>query len=141
MKIRPALLVAEHEPDGALSTRKLVLETAKFNVVTAHSAEEARATLDVMAPGLAALIVTSTLGSEDDCGAVAKVFKERKPDAPVIFLSPSGYQDCRWSDHQLSSHEPEKLVTLIRSLFGDPRRMDNQEGQRATQEQSGGAAR
>jgi len=135
MKIRPALLVAEHEPDGALSTRKLVLETAKFNVVTAHSAEEARATLDVMAPGLAALIVTSSLGSEDDCLAVAKVFKERKPDAPVIFLSPGGYQDCRWSDHQLSSHEPEKLVTLIRSLFGDPRLMDNnQEGHRTTHE-------
>ena len=121
MKIRPAFLVAEQEPDGALSTRKLVLETGKFNVVTAHSAEEARATLDVMAPGLAALILTSNLGPEDDCLALAKVFKEKKPDAPVVFLSPRGDEQCRWSDYQLSSHEPESLLNLVRSLFGDPR--------------------
>ena len=123
MKVRPALLVAEQEPEGALSTRKLVLETAKFNVVTAHSAEEARAVLDLMAPGLAALIVTANLGPENDCAALAKVYKEKKPDSPVIFLSPGGDHDCRWSDHQLSSHEPEKLVTLVRKLFGDPRRL------------------
>src|SRR4051812_48605380 len=37
---RPTLLVAEPEPEAALSVRKLVLETAKFNVLTAHSDEE-----------------------------------------------------------------------------------------------------
>jgi hypothetical protein len=34
---RPTLLVAESEPVEALSVRKLVLETDKFNVLTAHS--------------------------------------------------------------------------------------------------------
>src|SRR3954470_176535 len=38
--VRPTLLVAETEPVSALSVRKLVLETAKFNVLTAHSQEE-----------------------------------------------------------------------------------------------------
>src|SRR5690349_2301472 len=38
---RPTLIVAEPEPGQALSTRKLVLETAKFNVLTAHSTDEA----------------------------------------------------------------------------------------------------
>jgi len=32
---RPTFLMAEPEPEQALSTRKLVLETAKFNVITA----------------------------------------------------------------------------------------------------------
>ena len=138
MKIRPALLVAEQEPDGALSTRKLVLETAKFNVLTAHSVEEARTALDVMAPGIAALIITAGLAPANDCVALAKVFKERKTDAPVIFLSPGGDQDCgRWSDHRLSSHEPEKLLDLIRSLFGDPRGHVGEKGVRG----SGGGAR
>jgi len=123
MKMRPAILVAEHEPDGALSTRKLVLETGKFNVVTAHSAEEARITLDLMAPGLAALVVTSTLGPENDCAAVAKIYKEKKPQSPVIFLSPAGDLECQWSDYRLSSHEPDKLLELVRSIFGDPRGM------------------
>jgi DNA-binding NtrC family response regulator len=119
--MRPALLVAEHEPDSALSTRKLVLETAKFNVVTAHSMPEAEETIGLMAPGLAALIVTSTLGPEDDCSTLAKAFKKTKPDSPVIYLSPTGFQHCRWADHQLSTYEPDKLLSLIRDLFGDPR--------------------
>ena len=37
---RLAFLVIEPEPHEALSTRKLVLETAKHNVITAHSACE-----------------------------------------------------------------------------------------------------
>lgn len=119
--MRPALLVAEHEPDSALSTRKLVLETAKFNVITAHSVPEAEEAMQLMAPGLAGLVVTSTLGPEDDCATLAKTFKNTKPDAPVIYLSPSGFQHCRWADHQLSTYEPDKLLNLARELFGDPR--------------------
>ncbi|HEX6878957.1 MAG TPA: response regulator [Terriglobales bacterium] len=121
MRARPALLVAEAEPDGALSTRKLVLETAKFNVLTAHSAEEARDILHHHTRGLDALVITSTLGPENDCVEVAKVYKEEKPGSPVIYLSPSGNLDCRWTDHQLSTFEPEKLLQLVRSLLGDPR--------------------
>ena len=119
--MRPALLVAEHEPDSALSTRKLILETAKFNVITAHSMPEAEEALRLMAPGLGALVVTSTLGPEDDCSSLAKSFKTTKPSAPVIYLSPTGFQHCRWADHQLSTYEPEKLLNLVRDLLGDPR--------------------
>lgn len=119
--MRPALLVAEHEPDSALSTRKLVLETAKFNVVTAHSMPEAEEALRLLAPGLAGLVVTSTLGPENDCSTLAKSFKKTRPGAPVIYLSPTGFQQCKWADHQLSTYEPEKLLNLVRQLFGDPR--------------------
>ena len=42
---RPAFLVAEPEPEQALSTRKLLLETFKFNVITAHSERE---TIDLL---------------------------------------------------------------------------------------------
>jgi DNA-binding NtrC family response regulator len=122
--MRPALLVAEHEPDSALSTRKLVLEAAKFNVVTAHSLPEAQEATRLMAPGLAALVVTSTLGPENDCATLAKSFKETKPEAPVIYLSPTGFNQCHWADHQLSTYEPDKLLTLVRDLLGDPRRYD-----------------
>jgi hypothetical protein len=38
---RPTVLVTEPEPLQALSVRKSVRETAKFNVLTAHSAREA----------------------------------------------------------------------------------------------------
>ena len=39
--MRPTIMVAEPEPLQALSVRKLVLENAKSNVLTAHSTVEA----------------------------------------------------------------------------------------------------
>jgi CheY-like chemotaxis protein len=118
--MRPALLVAEKEPENGLSTRKLLLETAKYNVITSHSAEEALESLKVFAPGLAALVVTSHLGPEDDCHTVAKAFKEARPKAPIFFLSPTGINHCDWADHHLSTYEPERLLTLVRKELGDP---------------------
>src|ERR1700678_1020935 len=38
--VRPSFIVAEPEPEQALSSRKLLLETFKFNVITAHSVPE-----------------------------------------------------------------------------------------------------
>ena len=134
--MRPALLVAEHEPDSALSTRKLVLETAKFNVVTAHSLGEAVEALRLMSPGIAGLVVTSTLGPEDECATLAKTYREKRPDSPVIFLSPTGFNQCKWADHQLSTYEPDKLLTLARKLFGDPRMVLNPGGKVPSAESS-----
>jgi hypothetical protein len=38
--IRPCFLVVDQEHSGSISTRKLVIETAKFNVLTAYSGAE-----------------------------------------------------------------------------------------------------
>jgi hypothetical protein len=38
---RPCFLVIDREFPGSISTRKLVIETAKFNVLTAYSGKEA----------------------------------------------------------------------------------------------------
>lgn len=117
--MRPALLVAEKEPDNALSVRKLVLETAKFNVLTAHSASEALETIEKF-PAIAAAIITSNLGPENDCATVARALKKQKPETPVIYLSPTGLAACDWADHILSTYEPERLLLLVKSLLGDP---------------------
>jgi hypothetical protein len=118
------LLVAEKEPENGLSTRKLLLETAKFNVITSHSAREAIESLQAFSTGLAALVVTSHLGPENECATVAKAFKAARPKAPVFFLSPSGLQSCEWADHQLSTYEPDKLLALVRNELGDPSRSE-----------------
>jgi hypothetical protein len=39
--IRPCFLVVDREFPGSISTRKLVIETAKLNVLTAYSGQEA----------------------------------------------------------------------------------------------------
>jgi DNA-binding response OmpR family regulator len=115
---RPTLLVAEREPIQALSVRKLVLETAKYNVLTAHSTREA---LDIfhLFPNISMAVLVG--GSGVDCDEVAKVIKAATDKVPIIFLHPQMAAMCKNADHQLSSYEPEKLLELTRSLLGDPR--------------------
>jgi hypothetical protein len=121
---RPTLLVAESEPLQALSTRKLVLETAKFNVLTAHSSKEGEE-INELSPSLAALIVVTDL---QGAGKLVEAVKHSKPNLPVIVLSPSGLAELKGADYHLSSHEPERLVELCRKLFGDPRTLEHSGG-------------
>jgi hypothetical protein len=121
MAIRPAFLVAEPEPQQALSVRKLVLETGKFNVLTAHSTCEAIDTFHLF-PNVAAAILAGE--SQIDCEKVASIIKGATHKVPIIYLHASIGGRCTRADHDLSSHEPEALLDLVRSLFGDPREME-----------------
>jgi DNA-binding response OmpR family regulator len=126
---RPTFLVAEPEPEQALSARKLVIETAKFNVITAHSNTETRELLRQF-PNPTALIIHSQLrgwgGSE-----FVKGVKQHSPHLPVILLSPLP-GETYGTDYQVSSHDPDELVQLLRTLFGDPRQLDTIEAESRT---------
>ena len=118
---RPTLLIAEPEPQEALSVRKLVMETAKFNVLTAQSTREA---IDLFQrfPNISAAVLVQS--GEIDCEAVAKVIKRATDKVAVIMLSPRIGAMCSDADHHLSSHEPEELLELTRELLGDPRQIE-----------------
>lgn len=118
---RPTLLVAEREPLQALSTRKLILETAKFNVLTAHSTKEALSLFGLF-PNISVAVLT--MDEDIDCAGIAKAIKEGAPEVPVIGLSPRESDVCNFADHIISKYEPESLVHLVRSLVGDPRTID-----------------
>jgi DNA-binding response OmpR family regulator len=115
---RPTILVAEPEPSEALSVRKLVLETAKYNVLTAHTTREA---LDIfhLFPNINAIVLV--MGSIIDCRLVAQTIKNVTAEITILALSARIGDKCEGVDHMLSSHEPEELVKLLRSLLGDPR--------------------
>jgi hypothetical protein len=115
---RPTLLVAEVEPGAALSVRKLVLETGKFNVITAHSCEEALEEFKVAPKLYGALIVTSELKG---AGSLVTAVKKGRPEVPTIWLAPHNPGRKKGVDHYVPSHEPEALVELCRELLGDPR--------------------
>jgi len=112
------LLVAEPEPKQALSVRKLVLQAAKFNVLTAHSTREAEDIFQRFPKISGAILVGEC---EVDCEKVASVIKNAMHKIPVIYLHGSVGGRCSWADHDLSSNEPEALLEMVRSLFGDPR--------------------
>ena len=119
--MRPTLLVAEPEPVGALSARKLVLETGKFNVLTAHSTQEALELIRLH-PVPAAILVNQDY---IDCDQITDAVKDRPQDVPVIalFRTPN-WGRCSRADHRVPSHNPEELLQLLRSLLGDPRTVD-----------------
>jgi peroxiredoxin len=116
---RPTLLIVEPEPNEALSVRKLVVETAKFNVVTAYSASEAKELLRLF-PKLDGTVVVAEI---KDCEQAVKAAKATNASMPVILLSANRNFRCDDAEYHISSHEPEELVGLLRSLFGDPRKV------------------
>lgn len=119
--IRPAVLVAEPEPLQALSVRKLVLETAKFNVLTAHSTKEALEMVRLF-PNVAGAILVHD--DSIDCEAIAARLNQQSRKIPVVAVVPQLTQRCQGVDYHVPSHEPEKLLEVMRSLLGDPRTVD-----------------
>jgi DNA-binding NtrC family response regulator len=112
--IRPCYLVIDREFPGSISTRKLVIETAKFNVLTAYSGVEARETLERF-PNVSGVVLDA--GLEDiPCGELVKEFKAIQPKLPMIVICAPGFMDCPDADFLLESFEPAKLLDILRTL-------------------------
>jgi DNA-binding response OmpR family regulator len=110
--------MAEPESEDGISARKLVLETGKFNVITAYSTREALEELELF-PKINAVILHCELLDKPD--QIATAAKKRNPKMQVIALSPRTTR-VKDADHHLSSHEPQELLNLLRDLYGDPRK-------------------
>jgi DNA-binding response OmpR family regulator len=116
---RPTFLIAEPEPAHAISARKLVMETAKFNVITAHSGKE---TLELFRkfPNVEGIVVHSELRDVSASQVFDKVKENNKKKLTILLMS--GVQRSRThADYTLPSDEPQDLLNLLRELFGDPR--------------------
>ncbi|WP_348267326.1 response regulator [Edaphobacter paludis] len=112
--IRPCFLVIDREFPGSISTRKLVIETAKFNVLTAYSGAEALETFKRF-PAVHGVVLDS--GLEDiSCAEVTKAIKQLQPDLPVIVIIGPSSPQCPGADHLLESFDPAKLLEVLRSL-------------------------
>jgi CheY-like chemotaxis protein len=112
--IRPCFLVIDREFPGSISTRKLVIETAKFNVLTAYSGVEA---LEILKRFPAVSGVVLDAGLEDiSCAEVTLTIKQAQPKLPVIVIVGPSSRECPGADHHLESFEPSKLLDVLRNL-------------------------
>ncbi len=113
---RPTFLVAEPRPDEGISARKLVLETALFNVITAYDGPEA---LELLAkyPEVEAVVVHSGLGAAHYRQIIAAAVAQR-PDRLVVLVSPGNHAKDPAAHHHLSSHDPKHLLNLAIDRFG-----------------------
>ncbi|MGE0405677.1 MAG: response regulator [Candidatus Korobacteraceae bacterium] len=110
--MRPIFLVIEVEQPEGLSSRKLVLETAKYNVVTAYSGKEGIETA-VRVPVDAAVVHA---GLEDiPCEVIVRQLKSITPGMPIVVVSPNA-AGCEGADYVLSSYDPAALLEVLRQI-------------------------
>jgi DNA-binding NtrC family response regulator len=113
---RLTFLIVESEPAQGLSTRKLLIETAKHNVITAYSGKEGLRMLERF-PNVDAVAVDVTL-EDIPCEQFVKEVEKRNPRVKIVGLSPNKVRfDCGQAK-LVDSHDPAELLKLLESLGG-----------------------
>lgn len=114
LMLRPCFLVVDREYSGSISTRKLVIETAKMNVITAYSAVEALQLLERF-PAVNGIVLD--LGVDDMTSEeLVRGFKKLQPKLPVVVIAAPGVDFPTSADYQLESFQPAKLLELLKKL-------------------------
>jgi len=111
---RHCYLVVDREFSSTISTRKLIIETAKINVITAYSGHEAIETIRKF-PAIDGVVIDSHLHDIPAEEVITRI-KTFKPSLPVIAIHARGGDACEAADYQLESLSPENLLNLIRKL-------------------------
>jgi DNA-binding NtrC family response regulator len=111
---RPCFLVVDREFSGSISSRKLIIETAKFNVITAYGGPEAIETLERF-PGVDGIVLDAGL-CDGSCIDLVKELKKIQPKLVVIAVSAPGSDPVPNADHQLESFDPRRLLALLEKL-------------------------
>ena len=112
---RPCFIVIDREFPGSISTRKLVLETAKYNVITAYTSSEA---LDLLRrfPNVDGIVMDST-GHDEPCDQLVSRLRSISPKTRIALTSGRDYADCGKVDLQLDNYDPRKLLDAMALLF------------------------
>ena len=110
-----ALMIEVEQPEG-LSSRKLVLETAKHNVLTAYDGPTG---LEMMRrfPNIDVVIMHRKLQGMP-FEELVRAIKEIRKDVRIIALSPNREAQIDDVDYVLSSHDPQALLQLLAKEFG-----------------------
>lgn len=111
---RPCFLVIDREFAGSISTRKLVIETAKFNVITAYSSPEAIETLKRF-PAVDGIVVDAGI-NDMPCAELVKKIKSLPFRAPIIAIGAPMADYCNDVDHHLDNFNPARLLELLQSI-------------------------
>jgi response regulator RpfG family c-di-GMP phosphodiesterase len=115
---RPCFIVIDHEFPDSISTRKLVLETAKYNVITAYSGLEGIETFRLF-PNVSGIVMNEEVTGMN-CAAMVKELRAIRENVLLIVTSSRGTTDCVVADHQLNNFDPASLLNLLRKLVPNP---------------------
>jgi CheY-like chemotaxis protein len=112
--IRPCFLVIDREYASSISTRKLVIETAKFNVLTAYSSMEAIETLRRF-PQVSGIVIDQGM-PDMPCEELIKALREIVPKVPIVLIESPTPRRCDGADHYLQTFDPAAVLTTLQGL-------------------------
>jgi len=120
--VRPTIVVLDVAAEDTLSNRKLVLEIAKFNVLTAFTVKELLATAEKFD---ADAFVIDTLLPDPDLKDIGTTLKERFPRKPVVAVGADGSEIK--ADRFVEVGRPEELCVVMTELLGEPKIIPDKE--------------
>lgn len=113
--MRLVVLMIEVEQAEGISTRKLVLETSRHNVITAYT-KDAGAELLRRFPNVDVAVVHTEL---DDASfeETVRELKGIRGSLPVIGVTPRNDVGKDGADYLIPSHDPQALLSLLAEKF------------------------
>jgi response regulator RpfG family c-di-GMP phosphodiesterase len=112
--IRPCYLVLDREFPGNISTRKLVIETAKLNVITAYDPEEAIATLERFPRVDGVVFNAGTLGMSVE--KMIERLRQIVPGITVIVTAATSPRRNTANEFYIDSLDPAALLECLEGL-------------------------
>jgi CheY-like chemotaxis protein len=112
--MRPCFLVVDNEYPGSISTRKLVLESAKLNVITAYSPEEALNTLNRF-PNVDGIVIDTQLQGRS-CAEIVAHIRSEHAGIPIVTVSPGGQDPCGGEQFHVSNFDPKLLLDTLHKI-------------------------
>jgi len=113
--VRLVVLMVEVEQPEGISSRKLILETARHNVLTAYSGDDAVNLLQSF-PNVDLAIIHTELPGEDFDTTVRRL-KEVRPDLYIVAISPLDSGKLEGVNTVLSSYDPQELLEFLAKQF------------------------
>lgn len=112
--LRPCFLVVDRELPGSICTRKLVIETGKFNVISAYGVVEAIEALKRF-PRVSGVVVDAGI-RDMPCETLTALMKSLMPNIPIVVVSRPKAMDCAGADYHLNTFDPNVILKLLQKL-------------------------
>lgn len=111
---RLSFLIVESKPGEGLSTRKLLIESARHNVLTAYSSEEG-IRLFQRFPNVDVVVIDAELKGNE---RFARQIKEENPKMRVVCLAARIGAKASWADQTINPHDPAGLLKMLEAMGG-----------------------
>ena len=108
------LMVEVEQPEG-VSARKLILEAARHNVISAYTGQDA---VDLLRrfPNVDLAVIHTELNDAPFEHTVSQ-FRTVRADLPIVAITPFSGRQAKDVDYVISSYEPQMLLQLLAERF------------------------